>query len=52
MPGKQLREQRLAFEKRRLAQIPAIEVEQVEGVEDELVAGAFRQRVLQQARNG
>ena len=33
---------------RRLGQIPAVEMEKVEGVEDQLVAGAFRQRILQQ----
>ena len=31
-----------------LREIPAVEMEKVEGIEDQLVAGAFRQRVLQQ----
>ena len=52
MAGQQLRQQRLAPDERRLGEIPAVEVEKVEGVEDELVAGAFRQRVLQQPRTG
>ena len=48
MTGEQLREQSLALDERRAAQIPAVEMDEIEGVEDELVAGAFRQRVLQQ----
>ena len=48
MPGEELREQRLAAVERDLDEIPAVEVEKIEGIEDELVAGPDRQRVLQQ----
>ena len=37
----------MRLRERRLAQIPAVEMEQVEGVEDKLVAGALGKRVLQ-----
>ncbi len=46
--GEQLREQRLAPDERRLPQIPAVQMKQVEGIEMQLVAGALGQRILQQ----
>src|SRR6187200_162210 len=48
MAGEQLREQCLAFDKLDITQIPTVEIDKVEGIEDQLVAGAFRKRVLKE----
>ncbi len=53
MAAEQLRQQCLALAQRHAAQVVAVEIDEVEGIEMEAAAGAFGQRVLQagKARN-
>ena len=52
LAGEELGERRLAVEERRAAQVVAVEVEQVEGEVDEVVAGGLGQRVLERLEAG
>ncbi len=52
MAGQQLLEQRLPLNERRGRKIEAIQIRQIEGIEDQLVAVAVDERILQMRRSG